>query len=201
MNKKNKHKVFISYYHQEDQSYKDKLIQLNEKYNLFDDCSVNQYEIEYNNLDDESIRKIIQNDYIKKSEVIILLCGKNTKKRKFIDWEIAAGMTNSIDNLQKGFLIINLPTIEQSELYSNDLNTFYSLNKNDSNKKEENKNFQWLPDRLMDNALNNNVKIDIVNYHNFINDLAKIEKLINTAYNNKLKNKYNNSRKLMKNNN
>lgn len=41
-----RHKVFISYYHKDDQWYKDQLLALNEVYNLFDDYSVHEDEID-----------------------------------------------------------------------------------------------------------------------------------------------------------
>ena len=54
-----RHKVFISYYHKEDQWYKNELLRLNNQYNLFDDYSVRENEIEDDNLLPETIRQII----------------------------------------------------------------------------------------------------------------------------------------------
>lgn len=82
-----RHKVFISYYHNDDQAYKDYLINMKE-YNpqtkqyqsIFDDYSVHENEIDDTGLTSEQIRRIIRDEYIKDATVLILLCGQNTKK-------------------------------------------------------------------------------------------------------------------------
>lgn len=92
MNNINRHKVFISYYHADDQEYKDKLV--NAKYydcdnheyrNIFDDWSVADGDIDDTELSDEQIRRIIRDEYTRQPNVFILLCGNNTKNRKHID--------------------------------------------------------------------------------------------------------------------
>ncbi|MCK7486655.1 MAG: TIR domain-containing protein [Bacillus subtilis] len=42
----NRHKVFISYYHEDDQGYKDALLDWNADYRLFEDYSVHENEID-----------------------------------------------------------------------------------------------------------------------------------------------------------
>ena len=83
-----RHKVFISYYHHDDQYYKDKLISFNELnpntwqiQSIFEDYSVHENEIDDTGLSSENIRCIIRDDYIKDATVLILLCGQNTKRR------------------------------------------------------------------------------------------------------------------------
>lgn len=94
-----RHRVFISYYHHDDQVYKDILINMKEfdrstmrTQSIFEDCSVHQDEIDDTDMTDEQIRREIRDNYIKDATVLILLCGQNTKRRKFIDWEIHAAM-------------------------------------------------------------------------------------------------------------
>ena len=113
-----RHRVFISYYHHDDQDYKDVLINMKEfdwstmrTQSIFEDCSVHQDEIDDTYMTDEQIRKEIRDNYIKDATVLILLCGQNTKRRKFIDWEIHAAMYDSDVNPKMGILIINLPSI------------------------------------------------------------------------------------------
>ncbi len=111
----NKHKVFISYHHLNDQYYKDFLIEvLNQRYDLFDDYSVNQDEVDDTGKSDETIRRIIRDNYIADATVLILLCGTETKYRKFIDWELHAAMYNTDLNPKMGILVVNLPSISQS---------------------------------------------------------------------------------------
>lgn len=52
-----KHKVFISYYHQDDQWYKNRLLVLNDYYNIFDDYSVHEDEIDDTGMTSEQIRR------------------------------------------------------------------------------------------------------------------------------------------------
>ena len=107
-----KHKVFISYYHKDDQCYKDKLLELNKKYDIFDNYSVPENDVDDSGKKRESIRKIVRDKYIKDATVLVLLCGRNTRRRKFIDWELHAAMYDTKKNPKMGILVINLPTIE-----------------------------------------------------------------------------------------
>ena len=102
-----RHKVFISYYHKDDQQYKDYLINMQElntqtwqRQSIFEDYSVHENEIDDTGLTSEQIRCIIRDEYIKDATVLILLCGQNTKSRKHVDWEIHAAMYNSDVNLK-----------------------------------------------------------------------------------------------------
>ena len=83
-----KHKVFISYYHKDDQEFKNALLDANDEYGLFEDYSVHEDEIDDTGMTDEQIRCEIRDNYIKNATVLLLLCGENTRKRKYIDWEI-----------------------------------------------------------------------------------------------------------------
>lgn len=59
-----KHKVFISYHHDNDQWAKEKLLELNSKYDIFIDRSVDTGDIS-DDLSDEKIRKkFVINTYV-----------------------------------------------------------------------------------------------------------------------------------------
>jgi hypothetical protein len=92
-----RHKVFISYYHNDDQYYKNELLRQNELSGdyAFVDWSVHENEIDYTDLTSERIRQIIRDYYIKDATVLLLLFGENSKHRKHIDWEIHAAMFNT----------------------------------------------------------------------------------------------------------
>ena len=120
MNNVDRHKVFISYYHADDQEYKDMLVnaeyydsEKQEYRTIFDDWSVADGDIDDSKLTDEQIREIIRDEYTRQPNVLILLCGKNTKNRKHIDWEIHNAMFDSEKNPKMGIIVINLPTINQ----------------------------------------------------------------------------------------
>lgn len=85
-----KHKVFISYHHDNDQWAKEKLLELNSKYDIFIDRSVDTGDIS-DDLSDEKIRKKIRDEYLRDT-VTILLVGTETKNRKHIDWELYSSM-------------------------------------------------------------------------------------------------------------
>ena len=107
----NRHKVFISF-HSKDNWYKDQLVKYNAISNMFDDYSVGPGDIS-DELSDEQIRKKIRDDFIRDATVLILLCGNETKNRKFIDWELHAAMFDTEKNPKMGIVVINLPTINQ----------------------------------------------------------------------------------------
>ena len=102
-----RHKVFTSYYHHDDQWYKNKFIELFG--HLFIDKSVGDGEIS-TDVSTEYIKRLIQDDdYLADASVTVVLCGPNTKKRKHVDWEISAGLNKKVGGYS-GLLGIHLPT-------------------------------------------------------------------------------------------
>ena len=188
-----RHKVFISYYHNDDQAYKDYLINMKE-YNpqtkqyqsIFDDYSVHENEIDDTGLASEQIRRIIRDEYIKDATVLILLCGQNTKKRKHIDWEIHAAMYDSDPNPQMGILVINLPTINQSiRSSSNDEKPLLSDNTHWfslKTRQEFENHYPFMPSRLIDNFVKG-VPITVVEWDRIQNNPQILKQLIDNAYN------------------
>ena len=74
-----KHKIFISYHHENDQPYKERLLGINAAHALFFDQSVETGDIP-DFLSDEDIRQKIRDEYLRDSTVTILLVGNETKK-------------------------------------------------------------------------------------------------------------------------
>lgn len=88
--RRTRHKVFISYYHRDDQVYRD---QFEARYgHLFISKSVRPGDID-SDVSAEYIKRLIREDYITDSSVIAVLVGPNTKLRKHVDWEISAGLS------------------------------------------------------------------------------------------------------------
>ncbi len=101
-----KHKVFISFYHHDDQKYKDTL-----EY-LFGNTVINKSVSngEYNtDISDEYVKRLIREDKISDASVVVVLVGPNTKNRKHVDWEIYAGLSRYI-NGNAGLIGVLLPT-------------------------------------------------------------------------------------------
>lgn len=65
---------------------------------ISDDCSANY------------IMQQIRENYLSDSTVTIVLIGKETWKRKYVDWEISASIRNTQKNPRSGLIGILLPS-------------------------------------------------------------------------------------------
>ena len=111
------HKVFISHHHKLDQAYKNQLVQFGKRHNIFIDRSVDTGEIS-DDLDDQTIRQIIRDEYLRDSTVTILLVGLETKNRKHVDWELYSSMIDGTKNKKSGILVVNLPSTECMRVFA-----------------------------------------------------------------------------------
>ena len=102
-----RHKVFISYYHDDDQYYRDRFQQLFG--HLFISKSVERGAIN-TDVDTEYIKRLIQETYISGSSVVLVLIGRRTWSRKHVDWEISAGLDKRVGEHYAGLLGLCLPT-------------------------------------------------------------------------------------------
>lgn len=102
-----RHKTFLSYYHFDDQEYKEGFT------NLFNDLivakSVNDGDIDSDN-SDEYIRKLIQQNHLEDTTILIVLLGPNTKHRKHVDWEISGALNIKVGEKYSGLLGLKLPS-------------------------------------------------------------------------------------------
>lgn len=108
MNKR--HRVFVSFHHANDQYYKQRFE------NLF--CgveeavisgAVNDGDIDVN-ASTERIADVIRDKYLRNTTVTTVLIGRETWKRKHVDWEIASSIRHSLLNSRSGLVGIILPT-------------------------------------------------------------------------------------------
>lgn len=104
-----KHKVFISFHHENDQTYKDALVKWGEDNDIFIDGSVDLGEIP-EDWTDQHIREYIRDSHLKDTTVTILLVGTETKNRKHVDWEIYSSMFDGKVNKKSGLIVILLPS-------------------------------------------------------------------------------------------
>lgn len=99
-----RHKVFVSYHHANDQYYRNKFEKLfTERYDIMVSKSVQLGDID-DNLNPETIRQKIRDEYIRDSTVTVVLIGAETWKRKHVDWEIAASIRDTQYNPRSGLL-------------------------------------------------------------------------------------------------
>ena len=104
-----RHKVFVSYYHAEDQYYRERFEDMfSDYYDIMVSESVEIDDIDPN-LKPETIRQKIRDEYLRDSTVTVVLVGARTWQRKFVDWEIGSSIRKSKNNTRSGLLGILLP--------------------------------------------------------------------------------------------
>ena len=164
-----RHKVFISYHHSNDQWFKDELVNLGEKHDIFLDQSVDTGDI-LDYLDDESIREKIRDQYLRDSSVTIVLVGTETKGRKHVDWEIYSSMFDGPVNKRSGILVVNLPPIDTGNVWAphgaEEKHLVYPEHKHWqslSGRKEFEEKFPYMPSRITD-SLVKGVKISVTRW-------------------------------------
>lgn len=115
-----RHKVFISFYHYDDQVYRDAFVKVFG--HLFISKSVEDGDID-SDTSDTYVKRLIQEDYLDDASVVIVLCGPNTLKRKHVDWEISAALNKKVGGYLGlvGILLPEFPLTPNSEFYHKDL--------------------------------------------------------------------------------
>ena len=98
-----KHKIFVSYHHGGDQAYYDAFSKaFHDTYDVIFD---NSLERKIDSDDADYVMRQIRENYIKGSSCTIVLVGKDTSGRKFVDWEIKATLDR-----EHGLIAVYLPT-------------------------------------------------------------------------------------------
>jgi len=134
-NQQSKHKVFVSYYHKDDQYYRDEFERMFG--NVFISKSVHPGDIN-DDLSTDYIKRLIREDYITDASVVVVLVGSNAWRRKHVDWEIYAGLSKMAGGYS-GLVGILLPSFPTSGGRSYDTDN--------------------LPPRLADNVLSKYAKV------------------------------------------
>jgi len=106
--KETQHKVFISYYHKDDEYYRNRFEDLFG--HLFINRSVKPGDID-TDVSTEYIKCLIQQNYITGTSVVVVLVGPNTGGRKYVDWEISVALSKKVGGYS-GLLGISLPDRE-----------------------------------------------------------------------------------------
>lgn len=195
------HRVFISYHHDNDQTYKEDLLSLNTKHEIFVDLSVDTGDID-DSLDDSRIREIIRDEYLRDSTVTIVLVGTEISKRKHVDWEIYSSMFDGTKNKKSGILVINLPTINCSYVtatHENEKKIVYPEEKNWTtidNRSEYERRYPYMPARIIDNLLKKDAKISVTNWNKIIDNPELLTFLITATFKDRTLCNYDLSRQL-----
>lgn len=162
-----RHKVFVSYYHKDDEIYRQKFE--TQFGHLFINKSVSPGDIDEDN-STEYIKRLIQKDYISDTSVIVVLVGPKTYCRKHVDWEISAALNKKVGGYSGllGIVLPNHPDASRTEV------------RNDT-----------IPSRLLENIQSGYAKF--INWttsettiNSYINDafdarLSRADKIINSS--------------------
>ncbi len=198
------HKVFITYHHENDQLYKDALLQLNAANRIFVDRSVDTGDIS-DSLSDESIRQRIRDRYLRDSTVTILLVGSETKGRKHVDWELYSSMIDGPVNKKSGIITINLPEscatscrAPHGDWEKRNIHPEISGWEFVETRSEYEQRYPNMPARIIDNLLAK-VPISVVDWKK-VTEPSKLELLINLAFEDREKCDYSLSRPMRRQN-
>lgn len=99
-----KRRVFVSYHHALDQAYQDAFCRsFGTGLEVFTDRSLDRAR---DSDDPEYIMRYIRENHLTGSSTLIVLCGVEAPRRKFVDWEISAGLRQRM-----ALLGVRLPTL------------------------------------------------------------------------------------------
>ncbi len=176
---------------------------MNLRYSLFINKSVDTGDMS-DELSDNQIREKIRDEYLQDSTVTIVLVGEETKERKHIDWELYSSMYNGRVNKKSGILVINLPSINCSQItasHSKEKSTVYPEYSRwtSFSKYEYEKAYPYMPDRIIDNLVKKDVKISVTNWDK-IQDPNVLKFLIQTTFEDRLSCNYDLSRPMRRRN-
>lgn len=179
MNFNNRHKVFISYHHENDHGYRNEFESLfSNHFDIMVSKSVQIGDIDPNN-NTEYVRQQIRDEYIADATVLIVLIGTETWQRKHVDWEISSAIRATKNNSRCGLLGIFLPT--------------YPLNANNEF------NPHTIPPRLYDNWKDENQRY--AELYKWNTDPQEVSKWIHTAFEKRNQNPVNSRKMFGKNGN
>lgn len=105
-----RHKVFVSYHHANDEYYKNRfefLFGQVEKSIVSRSVQIGDID-PYSNT--EYIRQQIRDRFLRDSTVTVVLVGAETWKRKHVDWEIGSSLRKTSQSSRSGLIGILLPT-------------------------------------------------------------------------------------------
>ncbi len=155
-----KHKVFITYYHKDDQYYRNEFERMFG--HLFISKSVEPGDIN-TDISTDYIKRLIQEGYLTDSSVVMVLVGPKTYCRKHVDWEISAGLNKKVGGYS-GLVGILLPTFPLS--------------------RDNKYNYSDIPPRLADNIKSDYAEIYTWDYA--CSNESTIKSVIQTAFDNRI---------------
>ena len=114
-----RHKCFISY-HQDDEDEVSTFIDDRSDVFIAKVLGVSDDDDFIDSSDTDYVMRRIRELYLTDSTVTIVLLGKCTRARKYVDWEIASTLRNDPNNKRSGLLGVSLPSAGSVTLRLND---------------------------------------------------------------------------------
>lgn len=105
-----RHKCFVSYHHENDQVEASKFIEDFGDVFIPKVLGVSDEDDFINSTDTDYVMRRIRELYLTDSTVTIVLVGRCTWARRYIDWEIASTLRNDANNGRSGLMGITLPS-------------------------------------------------------------------------------------------
>lgn len=112
-NQPDRRKCFISYHVADQEEVQDFVAKFGEDF-IFTCLGVVDEDNFVNSDEDETIKRVIREKHLANTSVTIVLIGKCTWARKFIDWEISSSLRNDSVNKRSGVVAIPLPSLNNS---------------------------------------------------------------------------------------
>ena len=110
----NRHNVFVSYHHKNDERYKIEFERLfSGVYDILETKAVSDGDIDPY-LQTETIRQKIRDEFIRDASVTVVLIGSETWKRKHVDWEILYLPKESRQLFNISYSTVKIPLIKLS---------------------------------------------------------------------------------------
>ena len=125
-------KVFISYHHDDQGEVEAFIKKYDEKKDIFISRALGMYSDIIDSTDTEYIMQRIRELYLKDSTVTLIMIGKCTWARRYVDWEMQASLRHGEKTVPNGLMGIKLSSYKNNG-YPNRLN----LNLKQSEKQEE----------------------------------------------------------------
>jgi len=156
-----RHKVFVSYHHANDQNHKNIFnLRFGNAFGILERGSVELGDIDPT-VQSETIRRRIRDEYLRDASVTVVLVGTQTWQRKHVDWEIYATLRDTPPNPRGGLLGILLPSF----LSAHGSASRWRVHRN------------VIPPRLVDN-----LEVGFASLHDWSEDPAIVQGWIHDAY-------------------
>lgn len=135
------HKAFISYHHDDQQEVEEFIATFGHWHEVFTYRAVGMARDIIDSTDTEYVMRRIRELYLKDSTVTVMLIGRCTWSRRYVDWEIQASLRGVGSQLPNGLLGIVLPSAGKSPRPPERL----ALNLKGKNSDERYARWYWYP--------------------------------------------------------